>query len=117
MFKRLLAASSLGLALSFGSMAYADCGICENVKHCLGCAPTGAQIKCYLGVNTVLFEDCVQYYYKCTPTCDGGANLVFVRTDTSAMSTRQFPQYQLPVFVRASLKCRCDGTVYSFLPQ
>ncbi|OGT16181.1 MAG: hypothetical protein A3I12_03095 [Gammaproteobacteria bacterium RIFCSPLOWO2_02_FULL_38_11] len=117
MLKRLIAAITLGAALCISSLAYAACGVCESVQCCLGCSPTGAQIKNFLGVNTVLFQDDVHYCYKCTPTGDGSANLVFVWADMDPMSTRVFPERQAPVYIKASIQKQCDGTIVSTLEQ
>ncbi|GEM_PF-4191954 len=129
MFKRTLTAISLGLALIFSSSAFAACcGVCDQLMKCLGCAPTGAQIKCFMGVNTILFHDDVQYSYACSMTGPNTAQVIFVPAKLDPIATRPWlgpiyhsvefkATYQLPSFIRAKMCQGCDGKVVTQLPQ
>lgn len=128
MFKRLIGAISLGLALTFSTAAFAGCGtVCDVMTKSLGCSPTGAQIKCFMGVNTILFHDDVKYCYSCSMTCGNKAHVVFVPAKLDPISTRPWlgslynntlfsATYQLPSFIRACVEQRCDGSVATYLP-
>ncbi|MBI5447238.1 MAG: hypothetical protein HY939_00730 [Gammaproteobacteria bacterium] len=128
MSKRLLGAITLGLIMTFSSAAYAGCGtVCDVMLKSLGCAPTGAQIKCFMGVNTILFHDDVQYSYACSMTCGNTAQVIFVPAKLDPISTRPWlgslynntlfsATYQLPSFIRATVEERCDGSIVTHLP-
>ncbi len=127
MFKRLLTTLALGLALCASSAAYAACGVCDTMMKCLGCAPTGAQIKCFMGVNTILFHDDVRYSYACCMTGANSAQVIFVPAKLDPISTRPWlgslynnsldftATYQLPSFIRANLVQQC-GKIVTYLP-
>lgn len=116
-FKRLLTAATFGLLLSLASSAYAACNsVCDGLR-CLGCAPTGAQVKSFLGVNcTILFEDCTKYNYYCTQTSGNTAVVYFIPAKLDPIATRPWPTFQLPSLIKVKLEVGCDGKLRSILP-